>query len=82
MFNPTDYIQSLDNGYVLCSNPVADGGMSAITVNTGLSNESKRAFQDSVKRMVLSKLFSPKFAEVILRATEMQLARATQLAQA
>lgn len=72
MFNPNDYILMLDNGYVICNNPVADGGMSAITVNTLLKGERKRAFQDSIKRMVLNKLFSPKFAEVILTATEMQ----------
>ncbi len=82
MFNPTDYIQPLDNGYVLCSNPVADGGMSAITVNTALNRERKKAFQDSVKRMVLSKLFSPKFAEVILMATNMKSSNRSKLAQA
>ncbi len=70
MFNPKDYILVLDDGCVLCSNPVADGGLSAITVNTLLKGDRKRAFQDSIKRMVLNKLFSPKFAEVILTATE------------
>jgi hypothetical protein len=71
MFNPHDYIEPLENGYVLCTNPVADGGLNAITVNTMLSDERKKYFQDSIKRMVLSKLFSPKFAEVILTATDM-----------
>lgn len=70
MFDPRDYIQTLDNGYVLCSNPVADGGLSAITVNTMLNEERRRHFQESIKRMVLNKLFSPKFAEVILTASE------------
>lgn len=74
MFNPNEYIQPLEDGYVLCNNPVADGGMSAITVNTRLTGERRRAFQDSIRRMVLSKLFSPKFAEVILMASEMELA--------
>lgn len=69
-FNPKDYILVLDDGFVLCSNPVADGGLSAITVNTQLKGDRKRSFQDSIKRMVLNKLFSPKFAEVILLATE------------
>ncbi len=71
MFNPQDYIQVLDENMVLCTNPVADGGLSAITVNLGLSPERKRQFTDSIKRMVLNKLFSPKFAEVILSAAEM-----------
>lgn len=71
MFNPTDYIQVIDQGLVLCTNPVADGGLSAITVNTGLRGDRKRAFQDAIRRMVLNKLFSPKFAEVILAASEM-----------
>ncbi len=71
MFNPSEYIQPLDGGYVLCNNPVADGGLSAITVNTQLTGERQRAFQDSIRRMVLSKLFSPKFAEVILLASEL-----------
>lgn len=73
MFNPKDYILVLDEGLVLCNNPVADGGLSSITVNTLLRGDRKRAFQDSIKRMVLNKLFSPKFAEVILTATEMQV---------
>lgn len=72
MFDPNDYIQPLDNGYVLCSNPVADGGLSAITVNTMLNEERRRHFQESIKRMVLNKLFSPKFAEVILTASEIR----------
>lgn len=71
MFDPEEYIQPLDNIYVLCNNPVADGGLSAITVNTQLTGEKLRAFQDSIRRMVLGKLFSPKFAEVILLASEM-----------
>ncbi len=72
LFDPKHYIQPLDNHYVLCNNPVADGGLSAITVNTSLQGEHKRAFQDAVRRMVLNKLFSPKFAEVILLATDIQ----------
>lgn len=72
MFDPNDYIQPLDNGYVLCSNPVADGGLSAITVNTMLNEDRRRHFQESIKRMVLNKLFSPKFAEVILTASEIR----------
>lgn len=80
LFNPKDYILVLDDGFVLCSNPVADGGLSAITVNTLLKGDRKRAFQDSIKRMVLNKLFSPKFAEVILLASEMQLQRDHQQA--
>ena len=72
MFDPHDYIMVLEDGYVLCSNPVADGGLSAITVNTMLKGDSKRAFEDSIKRMVLNKLFSPKFAEVILTASNME----------
>ncbi|MBY0354949.1 MAG: hypothetical protein K2Q12_04380 [Rickettsiales bacterium] len=74
MFDPLDYIVPLDNGYVLCSNPIADGGLSAITVNTMLNEERRRHFQDSIKRMVLNKLFSPKFAEVILTASEYRTA--------
>ncbi len=70
MFDPNDYIQVLDSDLVLCSNPVADGGLSAITVNLSLSEERKAMFQDSIKRMVLNKLFSPKFAEVIFSAME------------
>ncbi len=80
MFNPEQYITPLDNGYVLCSNPVADGGMSAITVNTMLRNEQMKTFQESIKRMVLSKLFSPKFAEVILFATETGVANSREFA--
>jgi len=80
MFNPEQYITPLDNGYVLCSNPVADGGMSAITVNTLLRDEQMKTFQESIKRMVLSKLFSPKFAEVILYATETDVANSKEFA--
>lgn len=71
MFDPEEYIQPLDNVYVVCNNPVADGGLSAITVNTQLTGEKLRTFQESIRRMVLGKLFSPKFAEVILLASEM-----------
>lgn len=70
LFDPSEYIQMLGDGMALCSNPSADGGMSAITVNLRLSDAARKAFSDSVKRMVLSKLFSPKFAEVILCALE------------
>lgn len=69
VFNPNDYIEVLEDGFALCSNPMADGGLSAITVNTKLAGESLRNFEASVKRMVLAKLFSPKFGEVILTAT-------------
>ena len=71
VFDPNDYIEPLDNGFALCTNPMADGGLSAITVNTELAGEGLRNFEDSVRRMVLSKLFSPKFGEVILTATRM-----------
>lgn len=73
MFNPQDYIQIIDHNLVLCTNPVPDGGLSAITVNLELCCERKRHFRDSIKRMVLNKLFSPKFAEVILSAAEMHI---------
>lgn len=75
-FDPKHYIEPLDNGFALCSNPMADGGLSAITVNTCLSGESLRNFEQSIKRMVLSKLFSPKFGEVILTAAHLQLREA------
>ena len=42
---------------------MADGGLEAIMVNTRLVGEALRNFEGSVKRMVLSKLFSPKFGE-------------------
>jgi len=69
MFNPEDYIDLRDDGFALCTNPMADGGLEAIMVNTRLEGETLRNFEGSVKRMVLSKLFSPKFGEVILTAT-------------
>lgn len=74
-FDPNHYIQPLDDGFALCSNPVADGGLSAITVNTNLAGEARRNFEQSIKRMVLSKLFSPKFGEVILAASSMNMQR-------
>ena len=74
MFDPLEYITLQDDGYAVCANPMADGGLSAITVNTKLMGEGLRNFEASVKRMVLAKLFSPKFAEVILTATRIQAA--------
>lgn len=71
MFNPNDYIDLRDDGFAMCTNPMADGGLEAIMVNTRLEGESLRNFEGSVKRMVLSKLFSPKFGEVILTATRL-----------
>lgn len=71
MFNPIDYINLRDDGYALCTNPMADGGLEAIMVNTRLAGEGLRNFESSIKRMVLSKLFSPKFGEVILTATRL-----------
>jgi phosphoribosylformylglycinamidine (FGAM) synthase-like enzyme len=82
MFNPRDYIQVIDENMVLCTNPVSDGGLSAITVNIALSPERKKQFTDSVKRMVLNKLFSPKFAEVIISATELNIGSQTHLQRA
>lgn len=71
VFNPHDYIMVKEDGYAICTNPMADGGLSAITVNTRLMGDGLRNFEASVKRMVLAKLFSPKFAEVILTATRL-----------
>ena len=71
MFNPTDYIKLNEDGFALCTNPMADGGLEAIMVNTRLNGEGLRNFEGSIKRMVLSKLFSPKFGEVILTATRL-----------
>jgi hypothetical protein len=71
MFNPADYIKMNDDGFALCTNPMADGGLEAIMVNTRLAGEGLRNFEGSIKRMVLSKLFSPKFGEVILTATRL-----------
>jgi len=71
MFNPTDYIKLNTDGFALCTNPMADGGLEAIMVNTRLVGEGLRNFEGSIKRMVLSKLFSPKFGEVILTATRL-----------
>ncbi len=68
LFNPHDYIEPMESGFVLCYNPMAHGGLSAITVNTTLTGEALRNFENSIKRMVLAKLFSPKFGEVILTA--------------
>ena len=70
VFNPDDYIELLEDGFALCSNPMADGGLQAIKVNTQLVGEALKNFENSIKRMVLSKLFSPKFGEVILTATQ------------
>ncbi|MES2983877.1 MAG: hypothetical protein V4735_01665 [Pseudomonadota bacterium] len=69
MFNPNDFITLNGDGFALCTNPMADGGLEAIMVNTRLAGEGLRNFESSIKRMVLSKLFSPKFGEVILTAT-------------
>lgn len=68
LFNPLDYIEILDDGFALCHNPTAGGGLTAITINTTLTGEALRNFEASIKRMVLAKLISPKFAEVILHA--------------
>ncbi len=69
MFDPNDYIKLREDGFALCTNPMSDGGLEAIMVNTRLDRESLKNFESSIKRMVLSKLFSPKFGEVILAAT-------------
>lgn len=71
MFDPKQYITLKDDGFALCTNPMADGGLEAITVNTRLAGEALKNFEGTVKRMVLSKLFSPKFGEVILTATRL-----------
>lgn len=73
MFNPMDYIENMSEGMALCKNPLADGGLTAMTVNVTLSGERKRFFQDSIRRMVLAKLINPKFAEVILAASDMHV---------
>jgi hypothetical protein len=72
MFDPNEFIQLRDDGFALCTNPMADNGLEAIMVNTTLSGEGLRNFESSIKRMVLSKLFSPKFGEVILTATRLK----------
>lgn len=72
MFDPNEFIQLRDDGFALCTNPMADGGLEAIMVNTSLAGENLRNFESSIKRMVLSKLFSPKFGEVILTATRLR----------
>ena len=72
MFNPHDFIELRTDGFALCTNPMADGGLEAIMVNTTLSGEQLKNFEGSIKRMVLSKLFSPKFGEVILTATRLR----------
>ncbi|MFO1242440.1 MAG: hypothetical protein U1E36_04470 [Rickettsiales bacterium] len=72
MFDPLDYIETMQDGMALCKNPLADGGLTAMTVNINLDGERKRFFQDSIRRMVLAKLINPKFAEVILVATDME----------
>jgi len=72
MFDPNEFIQLRDDGFALCTNPMADGGLEAIMVNTQLVGENLRNFESSIKRMVLAKLFSPKFGEVILTATRLR----------
>lgn len=71
LFDPADYVDRLDDSFSLCRNPSANGGLAAMTVNTSLTGESRRNFESSIKRMVLAKLISPKFAEVILFACRM-----------
>jgi hypothetical protein len=73
MFDPQTFITTQDDGFAMCQNPMADGGLSAITINTQLTGENLRNFEASIKRMVLSKLLSPKFGEVILTATRLRL---------
>lgn len=72
MFNPFDYIEFHEDGFATCVNPIADSGLTSIRVNTDLAGDALRNFEASVKRMVLAKLFSPKFAEVILTALRIQ----------
>lgn len=72
MFDPNQFIHLRDDGFAMCTNPMADGGLEAIMVNTTLQGESLKNFEASIKRMVLSKLFSPKFGEVILTATRLK----------
>lgn len=72
MFDPNDYIELRSDGFALCTNPMADNGLEAIMVNTTLAGENLKNFEGSIKRMVLSKLFSPKFGEVILTATRLR----------
>lgn len=71
-FDPHEFIEELEDGFALCSNPMADGGLSAITVNTNLVGDALNNFEANIKRMVLAKLFSPKFGEVILTATRLR----------
>ena len=73
MFDPHEYIEVMEDGYALCTNPSPDAGLNAIRVNTNLAGDALRSFEQSVKRMVLQKLFSPKFGEIILTATQMRL---------
>lgn len=72
MFDPLQFIHLREDGFALCTNPMADGGLEAIMVNTTLDGEGLRNFESSIKRMVLAKLFSPKFGEVILTATRLR----------
>lgn len=74
-FDPCEYIEHIDDNLAICHNPLADGGLSAITVNLGASEANKENFRENVQRMVLNKLFSPKFAEVIMIALDMQPAQ-------
>ncbi len=74
LFNPLDHITLQEDGYAVCNNPMVDGGLNAITVNTKLMGEALYNFEASIKRMVLAKLFSPKFGEVILTATRLSQA--------
>jgi hypothetical protein len=70
MFNPQEYITVIDEDKIVCRNPVADGGLCSITINRHMNTAGRADFCASIKRMVLTKLFSPKFAEVILTAIE------------
>jgi predicted ABC-type ATPase len=79
MFNPQDYITVIDADKIVCRNPIADGGLCSITINRHMNARGKAALSESIKRMVLTKLFSPKFAEVILTAIEKEYGYITEL---
>jgi hypothetical protein len=69
-FDPHDYIHPMEFNYVVCRNPVLDGGLSSLTVNLLAIDEARLRLRETITRLVIDETMHPRFAKVIFTAMD------------
>jgi len=65
------YISFTPDNEIRCSCPQGDKGITAITLKKNLTEEEMRVFSSDIKKLVVKRVISPAFSQIIFGAINM-----------